>query len=436
MRQVRKRYYPQKLSYLTRTYLHRDIQLEHTSSSSSSSVGHDSIEDAAAALELYWKFANEWESSLGHPLATTTTTNNDNTNNIDRIPPKWALYLDGCNLPLGLRQCTTNNTTLNDIPQLENETKKEQPTSSHHPLKKCHPHHNDKDSSSCTISSNWQLTSKITPPSGNNKVKNEMIPSHIDWIPLFQSILSSSSTNAANTSDNNNNNQYSIFHCIQEINIMWDGASFLPKYKKQQSHNNNMDSKQVIKNHEWKEKLSSRLYLHVSDPKIEVDDLLMDIIVSKKQNSNHQTSLQTNHMEKRFVSIDKVIQILSRGLATDNSNNEDCWHEPSMYYVVVKRCGGGTKTNKKLFDKLNLRRPEEGALCLLPCLSARFQKDCLQIAKELKRKVTSNSIVQYEIHPLRSIHSIVVTDDILLANRIVQNEGSITLSYRQYQHLF
>jgi hypothetical protein len=33
-------------------------------------VGHSSIEDAAAALRLYWHRSVEWEQSTGYPLRT------------------------------------------------------------------------------------------------------------------------------------------------------------------------------------------------------------------------------------------------------------------------------------------------------------------------------------------------------------------------------
>ena len=57
-----------------------------------SNVGHSSVEDAAAALRLYWHSASNWERSLGHPLIKTQQHQR-------KWPPLKCKYLDGCNLP-------------------------------------------------------------------------------------------------------------------------------------------------------------------------------------------------------------------------------------------------------------------------------------------------------------------------------------------------
>ena len=96
------------------------------------------------------------------------------------------------------------------------------------------------------------------------------------------------------------------------------------------------------------------------------------------------------------------------------------------------------KTNKKLFDKLNLRRPEEGALCLSG-LTARLQKNSLQTAKDLKRSRVYD-IVEYELRSRANIRNIIVTDDILLADRLVNDCGgdgrNMVLSWRQLQQVW
>jgi hypothetical protein len=116
-------------------------------------------------------------------------------------------------------------------------------------------------------------------------------------------------------------------------------------------------------------------------------------------------------------------------------------------YAVVRRKGGGTKTNKKLFEKLNLRRPEEGALCLTG-MTARLQKNSLQTAKDLQRGRVYD-LVEYELRSRANVRNIIVTDDILLADRLVNdcsgggndcsgggNNPNLVLSWRQLQQMF
>ena len=116
-------------------------------------------------------------------------------------------------------------------------------------------------------------------------------------------------------------------------------------------------------------------------------------------------------------------------------NAVDCY-STNETYVVVKRKGGGSKTKKKLFDKLCLRRAEEGAFCLMPSLlsgNPRLQKNSLQIARELQRAKV-HQVVQYERRRCRDVRSIVVTDDVLLSDRIVK-EGGIVMRYSQLRQL-
>lgn len=79
MRPVRNKMLPKKLSFLAEEHLGLEIQQnikggldidhgEFASSHCEHSVGHSSIEDAAAALLLYLKVSKQWEKSLGDPL--------------------------------------------------------------------------------------------------------------------------------------------------------------------------------------------------------------------------------------------------------------------------------------------------------------------------------------------------------------------------------
>jgi hypothetical protein len=66
-------------------------------------LGHCSVEDSAATLLLYSKVSNEWEKSLNFPLRRyfmhrlRALDKNPTQNNI-------TLYIDGCNVPIGLRR--------------------------------------------------------------------------------------------------------------------------------------------------------------------------------------------------------------------------------------------------------------------------------------------------------------------------------------------
>ena len=115
--------YPRKLSTLSEELLGIEIQQQNSSSSSASTstsssiegtkssssskenndgnkgksviqnesaVGHSSVEDAAAALRLYWHNHIQWERSLGYPLDKT-----QQQQFISRCWPPLKIYLDG-----------------------------------------------------------------------------------------------------------------------------------------------------------------------------------------------------------------------------------------------------------------------------------------------------------------------------------------------------
>ena len=84
MRRVKRRLFSRKLSTLSREELGIEIQ-----QSSSATVGHSSVEDAAAALRLYWSRHGAWERWLGYPLAESEQPRGQ-----DDWPP-LTMYLDG-----------------------------------------------------------------------------------------------------------------------------------------------------------------------------------------------------------------------------------------------------------------------------------------------------------------------------------------------------
>jgi DNA polymerase III epsilon subunit-like protein len=116
MRQVKTKMYSRKLSVLSSEELGIDIQQHQSlvppslededddvggggvSIQNDSKVGHSSVEDAAAALRLYWNRCVEWEHSLGYPLKI----GNDGLSSASEWAP-LRMYLDGCNLPVAMR---------------------------------------------------------------------------------------------------------------------------------------------------------------------------------------------------------------------------------------------------------------------------------------------------------------------------------------------
>lgn len=267
---------------------------------------------------------------------------------------KWQpikFYLDGCNLPVGLRQ-------------------------------------NSSDGKYALLSK------KEAQRKGRSNIRTL---AQIDWIPIFRAMLASN------------------VPAISKVILMFDGASFKSR------------SDQISPG---KKKIYTDIHLEVTEVGVEADDVLV-----KYCTENIPIQSQTPRGE--IVSVDEVIALFEKitgdlkllsyaGIAVDQNIKSDELEK----YVVVKRVGGGTKTNKNLFEKLNLRRPHEGALCLTG-LTGSLLKRSLQIAKELKRARVSN-LVQYEIRERQDVRSVVFTDDVLLADRVVQ-EGGIVLSNRQMQ---
>ena len=344
-----------KLSQIVEEELGMDIQ--------SGGGGHSSVEDAEAALKLYWKVRGSWEHSLGYPLRSFGVNKSDVPALVnDHHWPPVILYLDGCNLPLGVRR---NKRLVN--------------------------------SGSATGGGDltWQIISK-TSTQGTTEVYRQ-----VDWIPVFRSALASASP--------------PIFN---EIRVMFDGA----KYKGTKEEK----VPRLVEVH-------PNLFIETTEVGIQVDDVLVERCGGMDRSPD---SAPRTHGP--IVDIDDVVDALSNladmGFgALDNSDNDHL-----DFYAVVRRNGGGTKTNKRLFDKLNLRRPEEGALCLSG-LTARLQKNSLQTAKDLKRSRVYD-IVEYELRSRANVRNIIVTDDILLADRLVNDCGgdgkNMVLSWRQLQQVW
>jgi len=370
MRSVRnKKMYSRKLSHLTSEHLGIEIQIQQPQqmkkeSSTATSIGHSSVEDAAAALRLYWIKANEWERSLGYPLSTKTQQ-------LQACQTAWnpiKLYLDGCNLPIGIRG--GDGVNFNELIK----------TTSTNNI--------------TTISAEKiRLTSRKR---DNNHPSNSI--STIDWIPIFQSALSSKCSPK-----------------LKGISVMFDGAKFSGNRRNgsgsaQQTGSFDTRVFAVESNHQS----SGQILIEITEKGVSADDVLFHKCLDL-------SSLPSS--SRRVITLNQVIEILSSNI---NDGNNDTLQN----YIVIRRKAGGSKTHRRLFDKLHLRRPNEGALCL-SALTAGLQKHSLRIAKELQRERGSvERVIECELRDRSSVTNTVVTDDVYLTDRLVKN-GVLVLSYKQ-----
>mmetsp|Transcript_44545 Transcript_44545/g.94802 ORF Transcript_44545/g.94802 Transcript_44545/m.94802 type:complete len:692 (+) Transcript_44545:101-2176(+) len=377
MRRVRRKLYPKKLSALTSEVLDIEIQQKSQTAPSSemcgvksirnaSIVGHSSVEDAAAALRLYWHRFREWERTLGYPLLKTRQ--------IGQCWPPLKMYLDGCNLPIGMRGVNFKE------------------------LMATNP-----EKFGWIASQTFRLTSRER---GRNHSSNI---STIDWIPVFQSAISPQS--APN------------FECIS---IMFDGAKF-------SNIHGNGKSKMVGN-------LETRVFhLDLSCPTLESEDRgsirveitengdsADDVLFHRCSADSVGTDSGTSDSTRELISLEKAVDILS----IDSEGESDAL----SHYVVIQRSAGGTKTHRRLFDKLHLRRPDEGALCL-SALTPGLQKHSCKIIRELLRERGVEKVIRCELRRRDELRCAVVTDDVFLADRLVGN-GVLVLSYSQLTNMF
>lgn len=379
MRPVRRRMYARKLSHLAKEHLDIEIQQNgcnniHVVNNDEGcckdhEIGHSSVEDAAAALLLYRKVSHDWEAMLGFPfrkIVSDTKANIAKGGCSGQGSSSITLYLDGSNLPMGLRR-------KKDCENIQ-----------------------------------YQVISK-TQARGNAQVRTP-----VDWIGFFRSLLACSSSSMSSYQGHD-------IPPITKVVIMFDGASF-----KTMPQEERPKERQV---------LGDNLYLEVTDQNVEADDVLIERCRASLTEENNNIKVPPI-LHRRIATVDEVITLLSQDDGNQPKQSNACDKQCLDSYIVVRRKGGGRKSNKKLFEKLNLRRPEEGALCLLPsfiCNSDRLRRNSLQIAKELKR-ANVQQLVEYEIRQCRYVRDIVVTDDILLADRVVET-GAVVMSYRQLQQI-
>lgn len=355
--------YPRKLSVLTKEELGIDIQQKmqgESISHISSIVGHSSVEDAAAALRLYWHKFNAWERSLGYPLTMTQQTT------IRHYVP-LRMYLDGCNLPIGCRGVNFKELLIEKV---------------------------GTDDKPRTISSEtFRLTSRKREDIHSPNV------STIDWIPAFQSALSPHSTPK-----------------FRSISVMFDGAKFGNIIGKESQ--SSVDTRMFCVDS------SSEINIHITNNGDSTDDVLVHITGTTE---GGKKANETSSESKQIISLDKAVEILS--------NTNDTEIDALPHYIVVRRKAGGTKTHRKLFDKLHLRRANEGALCLA-AMTASLRKHSLKVARELQREKSIDKVIECELRDRNELHFIVVTDDVYLTDRLVRGSTVLVLSFQQLLHLW
>lgn len=167
--------------------------------------------------------------------------------------------------------------------------------------------------------------------------------------------------------------------------------------------------------------------VEITEDEVSADDVLCHRCAAAKDGDDEITAESIQEPAWPQISLDEAIDLLS-----DDDNGEGS--DVLSHYVVVRRTAGGTKTHRKLFDKLHLRRPDEGALCLA-ALTPGLQKHSLRTAQELRRERGVERVIGCELRRRGDLRRVVVTDDVFLTERLVQ-QGVLVLSFLQLTHLF
>jgi len=340
MRHGHRRFFSKKLSELAIEELGEYIQKSDTS------LGHDSIEDAATALRIYLKHAKTWEQRLGYPLKQHVYRKISMKNDC----PGATLYLDGCNLPLSLRISEHNDDT-------------------------------------------WRLLYKIKSSSRDQKTKAPL-HSEIDFLPILENLLK---------------HKISSQTPIQCIRLVYDGSKYV-------GHRRLPIGGCIL--------LSPGIEVHITQTNDPADDV---IIRYCQENSHHP--LPSASVVGSKIKIHDVLNILRLdGQATIRG-------EPSKYVLARRNGTGGGKTHRKIFRKINLTRSSEGFYCFNGFTSA-IQKESLRRAMELFLKLRDkvSHFIEFEVRSMEQVKNIVCTDDILLSDRVVQNEG-LVLTFGQFFRL-
>ena len=389
MRQVRTKLYSRKLSALSSEELGIDIQQQQQQSFESppplededgggasmiqndSMVGHSSVEDAAAALRLYWNRCIEWEHSLGYPLSSGSDGGAATT-------AEWAplsMYLDGCNLPVAMRGV--------DFKELF----------AHPPLER------DGDS----ISNNNNTTDKSRSFSITSRKRDNGNVHTIDWMPVFLSALSPNATPK-----------------LERVSILWDGAKYRDILK-------NGNGKQKQQRRVFNSDKSDSIIVEITKDGDTVDDVLFDRLCCLEE-----TAVEKSRRHRQIIPLSKAVDILSLDTSTQTSVHAE---DGLSHYIVIRRKGGGSKTHRRLFDKLHLRRPDEGAVCLSG-LTNKLQRHSWKLARELQREKGIEKVIECELRRRQDLKYLVVTDDVYLTERLMRSHAVIVLSFMQFSNMF
>jgi len=384
MRQVRTKLYSRKLSALSSEELGIDIQqssehpppLEDEGSDgvsmiqNDSMVGHSSVEDAAAALRLYWNRCIEWEHSLGYPLSSSGGGGVAATSEWDPL----SMYLDGCNLPVAMRgvdfkELFANPPQDRDDASNENSSTTDQPRS-------------------------FSITSR-------KRDKGNVLTT--DWMPVFLSALSPNATPK-----------------LDKVSILWDGA----KYRDILKSNN---GKQKHQRRAFSSEMSDSIVAEITKDGDTVDDVLFDRLCG-----SDEAAVAESRSHQQIIPLSKAVNILS----FDTANQTSALAEDSLsHYVVIRRKGGGSKTHRRLFDKLHLRRPDEGAVCLSG-LTNKLQRHSWKLARELQREKGIEKVIECELRRRQDLKHLVVTDDVYLTERLMRSHDVVVLSFMQFSNKF
>jgi DNA polymerase III epsilon subunit-like protein len=443
-RETRKKLYPRKLSTLACEELGIHIQ-QQKQQQQQPIVGHSSVEDAAAALRLYWHKHVEWERSLGYPLLRRRHDGVDTQETQRRIPLK--MYLDGCNLPISCRgvnfnDLIGNNANVKDYNNNNND--------GNNATVKIN-NHDGRDTTIIVVpSDDFQIISRMRQQQHNgggyqtssNANHHNMSTAIIDWMPIFKSALSSPQSTI-----------------LDSITIMFDGAKYenLKKYIRNNSTpgsssgSSNSIREELGSTKTYKFRIDSSLsssssslhssgscdnngsiMIEITDCGDSTDDVLVYTTSLNKSITNDigngsSNIINNSDTERKIVSLEEVIDILSN--CTDNDT------DVLSHYIVIRRKAGGTKTHRRLFDKLHLRRPNEGALCL-SSLTMGLHKNSLSIARELRREKSINSVIECELRNRDELRYLVVTNDVYLTDRLVRENRVLVLSYNQFTNMW
>ena len=434
-RETRKKLYPRKLSTLTNEELGIHIQ-QHQQPII---IGHSSVEDAAAALRLYWHKHVEWERSLGYPLLRRRHDGLDTRQQPRRIPLK--MYLDGCNLPISCRGVNFNDLIGNNANVNYNNNNDNDVDDATVKIN----NHDGRDITIIVVpSDDFQIISRMRQQQqynggGYQTLSNTNISTAIiDWMPIFKSALWSPQSTI-----------------LDSITIMFDGAKYenLKKYVRNNSTPGSINSNSSIREElgsaeTWKFSIDTSssssssssgtcnnggsIMIEITDSGDSTDDVLVYTtslckITTNDGGKSSSNVINNSDTERRIISLEEVIDILSN--CTDNDA------DVLSHYIVIRRKAGGTKTHRRLFDKLHLRRPNEGALCL-SSLTMGLHKNSLAIARELRREKSINSVIECELRDRDELRHLVVTNDVYLTDRLVRENRVLVLSYNQFTNMW